>query len=183
MPSVDCRREGESCKAEDERLSPILMQIARDTVVSIAYTLSNDAGEVLDASERSEPLVYMHGRGQIIPGLEHALAGRSTGDSFQVRISPDDAYGEHDPDLVQQARRSQFGGETPEVGMRVEAEGPDGGETLTIVAIDGDVVTLDGNHPLAGVPLNFDVTVVEVRAATAQELAHGHVHGAGGHHH
>jgi FKBP-type peptidyl-prolyl cis-trans isomerase SlyD len=159
------------------------MQIAQDTVVSIAYTLSNDAGEVLDAAEQSEPLVYIHGRGQIIPGLETALAGRSTGDTFRIRIPPGDAYGEHDPDLVQEARRSQFGGEEPEVGMQVEAQGPDGHERLTIVAVEGDVVTLDGNHPFAGVPLTFDVTVVEVRAATTQELAHGHVHGAGGHHH
>src|SRR5215470_10593206 len=156
------------------------MQIAQDTVVSIDYTLSNDEGEVLDTSKGSEPLSYLHGKGQIIPGLETALTGRKAGDTFQIRIPADDAYGERDPDLVQQARRAQFGGEEPEVGMQVQADGPDGRETLTIVAIEGDVVTLDGNHPLAGVPLTFDVTVVGVRAATKQELAHGHAHGSRG---
>jgi FKBP-type peptidyl-prolyl cis-trans isomerase SlyD len=159
------------------------MQIAQDTVVSIDYTLSNDAGNVLDTSKGAEPLSYIHGKGQIIGGLETALAGRSTGDTFQIRIPAGEAYGEHDPDLVQTARRAQFGGEEPEVGMQVQADGPDGRETLTIVAVEGDVVTLDGNHPLAGVPLTFDVTVVGVRAATKQELAHGHIHGSGGHDH
>jgi FKBP-type peptidyl-prolyl cis-trans isomerase SlyD len=159
------------------------MQIAQDTVVSIDYTLTNDAGEVLDTSKGDEPLTYIHGKGQIIPGLEAALAGRSPGDAVNVRIPPDEAYGEHDPDLVHEAQRSQFGGDEPEVGMQVQADGPDGRETLTIVAVEGDVVTLDGNHPLAGIPLTFDVTVVEVRLATKQELAHGHVHGSGGHDH
>jgi FKBP-type peptidyl-prolyl cis-trans isomerase SlyD len=159
------------------------MQIAQDTVVSIDYTLTNDAGEVLDTSKGDEPLTYIHGKGQIVPGLETALTGRSPGDAVHVRIPADEAYGEHDPDLVQEARRSQFGGDEPEVGMQVQADGPDGRETLTIIAVEGDVVTLDGNHPLAGIPLTFDVTVVEVRVATKQELAHGHVHGSGGHDH
>jgi FKBP-type peptidyl-prolyl cis-trans isomerase SlyD len=159
------------------------MEISQDTVVSIAYTLSNDAGDVLDTSEGAEPLSYIHGRGQIIPGLEAALAGRAVGDTFQIRIPAGDAYGEHDPELVQQARRAQFGGEEPEVGMQVEAQGPDGRETLTIVAVEGDVVTLDANHPLAGVTLTFVVTIVEVRAATTPELAHGPVHGEDDHHH
>ncbi len=159
------------------------MQIAQNTVVSIDYTLTNDDGDVLDTSSGAEPLIYIHGQGQIISGLESALAGRSTGDSFRVRIAPDDAYGEHDPELVQQARREQFTGELPEVGMQVDASGPDGHETLTVVAVEGDVVTLDGNHPLAGVPLTFEVTVVDVRTATSQELAHGHAHGPRGHDH
>jgi FKBP-type peptidyl-prolyl cis-trans isomerase SlyD len=159
------------------------MQIAQDTVVSIDYTLTNDAGDVLDTSKGDEPLSYIQGKGQIIPGLETALAGRSAGDSFQIRIPAEQAYGAHDPELVQQARRAQFGGEEPEVGMQVQSEGPDGRETLTIVAVEGDLVTLDANHPLAGVPLTFDVTVVGVRAATKQELQHGHVHGSGGHDH
>jgi FKBP-type peptidyl-prolyl cis-trans isomerase SlyD len=155
------------------------MQIAQDTVVSIDYTLTNDDGEVLDTSKDAEPLTYIHGRGQIIPGLEAALAGRSSGEGFKIRIPADEAYGERDPDLVQTARRAQFGGDEPEVGMQVQADGPDGRETLVIVAVEGDVVTLDGNHPLAGVPLTFDVTVVGVRAATKQELSHGHAHGSG----
>ena len=159
------------------------MQIAQNTVVSIDYTLTNDEGDVLDTSSGAEPLTYIQGQGQIIPGLESALVGRSIGDSFRIRIPPNDAYGEHDPELVQQARREQFSGEAPEVGMQVDASGPDGHETLTVVAVEGDVVTLDGNHPLAGVTLTFEVTVVGVRAATSQELAHGHAHGPRGHDH
>jgi len=159
------------------------MQIAQHTVVSIEYTLTNDEGEVLDTSKDTEPLAYIHGLGQIVAGLEAALLGRSVGDAFQIRIAADQAYGERDPELVHTAERAQFGGDDPEIGMQVQAEGPDGAETLTIVAIEGDVVTLDANHPLAGIPLTFDVTVVAVRAATKQELTHGHAHGAGGHDH
>ena len=160
------------------------MQIAQDSVVSIDYTLTNDAGEVLDTSKDAEPLAYIHGRGQLVAGLENALAGRAVGDRFEVRLEARDAYGEHDPDLVQTATKAQFGGEEPQVGYQVRAETPDGrGEVLRIVKIENDVVTLDGNHPLAGVPLRFAVTVVGVRPATKQELAHGHAHGSGGHDH
>ncbi len=153
------------------------MQVARHTVVTIDYTLTNDEGEVIDSSKGAEPLSYIHGQGQIVPGLETALAARGVGDVFRVRIEASEGYGERDPDLVHGAQRSQFGGETPEVGMQVRADGPEGAQILTIVAVEGDRVTLDGNHPLAGKPLTFDVTVVAVRAATAQELEHGHAHG------
>ena len=159
------------------------MQIARNMVVSIDYTLTNDASEVLDTSRDAEPLSYIHGRGQIISGLEGALDGRVAGDSFQVRLEARDAYGERDPKRVMTATRSQFGGEEPEVGRQVRTDGPDGGDVLRIVAIENDVVTLDGNHPLAGVALTFAVTVVGVRPATKQELSHGHAHGSGGHDH
>ncbi len=159
------------------------MVIGPDTVVSIDYTLTNDGGEVLDTSRDAEPLSYIHGKGQIIPGLEGALAGRAPGDTFQIRLEARDAYGERDPKLVQTAKRAQFGRDEPKVGMQVRTDGPRGGEVLTIVAVENDVVTLDGNHELAGVPLTFDVKVVSVRAATKQELAHGHAHGSGGHDH
>ena len=159
------------------------MKIVGNAVVSIDYTLTNDAGEVLDTSSADDPLSYLHGTGQIVAGLERALEGRATGETVHVRLPPAEAYGEHDAGLVHTARRAQFGGDTPEVGLQVRAEGPDGDEVLTIVAVDGDVVTLDGNHPLAGMPLTFDVTVVDVRAATPEELQHGHAHGDGGHHH
>ena len=159
------------------------MVIGPDTVVSIDYTLTNDGGEVLDTSRDAEPLSYIHGKGQIIPGLEGALAGRTPGDAFQIRLEARDAYGERDPKLVQTARRAQFGDDEPKVGLQVRTGGPGHGEVLTIVAVEGDVVTLDGNHQLAGVPLTFDVKVVSVRAATKQELAHGHAHGSGGHDH
>ena len=159
------------------------MTIAPKTVVFIDYTLTNDGGEVLDTSRGAEPLSYIHGQGQIIPGLEKALTGRTAGDSFQIRLEARDAYGERDPELVQTARRAQFSTDEPRVGLQVRTGGPGGGQVLTVVAVDGDVVTLDGNHELAGVPLTFDVTVVSVRAATKQELAHGHAHGSGGHDH
>jgi FKBP-type peptidyl-prolyl cis-trans isomerase SlyD len=159
------------------------MQITRHTVVSVDYTLTDDAGAVLDTSRGAEPLAYIHGVGQVVPGLERALDGHVAGDRVQVRIEPADAYGERDERLMHRAERSQFGAEPPEVGMRVEASSPEGKHLLTIVAVDGDVVTLDGNHPLAGVPLTFDVTIVDVRAATRQEIEHGHAHGPGDAHH
>lgn len=156
------------------------MQIARHTVVSVDYTLTDDAGTVLDTSRGAEPLSYIHGIGQIVAGLERALDGHVAGDAIRVRLEPPDAYGERDDRLVHQAQRGQFGDQPPEVGMRVQANGPDGTEVLTIVSVEGEVVTLDGNHPLAGVPLTFDVAIVDVRAATPQEIQHGHAHGPGG---
>jgi FKBP-type peptidyl-prolyl cis-trans isomerase SlyD len=159
------------------------MQIVDHTVVSIDYTLSNEAGEVLESSDESEPLSYIHGLGQIVPGLENALAGRTVGDSLTVNVSAEDGYGAHDPDLVHRAQRTQFGDATPEVGMRFQADGPDGPLVLTVVDVEGDTITLDGNHPLAGVPLTFAVTVRSVRAATKQEIEHGHAHGDHGHDH
>jgi FKBP-type peptidyl-prolyl cis-trans isomerase SlyD len=159
------------------------MQIAQNTVVSIDYTLTNDAGEVLDSSNGAEPLDYIHGTGQIISGLENALAGKQQGDAFKIRLEARDAYGERDDSRMMTATRAQFGGDEPEVGLEVRADGPDGGQVLRIVSVENDVVTLDGNHPLAGVPLTFDVTVVGVRAATKQELQHGHAHGSHGHDH
>lgn len=159
------------------------MHIARHAVVAIDYTLTNDAGEMLDASSTDDPLSYIHGTGQIVAGLERALEGRVAGETVHVRLPPAEAYGERDARRVHTARRAQFGGDSPEVGLQVHAEGADGDEILTIVAVDGDVVTLDGNHPLAGMPLTFDVTVVGVRPATPQELQHGHAHGHGGYDH
>ncbi len=159
------------------------MQVADNTVVSIDYTLTNDAGEVLDTSKGAEPLAYIHGSGQIISGLENALAGKQSGDAFKVRLEACDAYGDRDESRVITAKRAQFGDDEPEIGLQVRADGPGGSQVLRIVSVEGDVVTLDGNHPLAGVPLTFDVTVVGVRAATKQELKHGHAHGSHGHDH
>ncbi len=159
------------------------MSIAPDQVVSIHYTLTNDAGEVIDRS-RDEPLTYLHGHGNLIPGLERALAGKQPGESLQVRIAPAEAYGEYDERLVEQVpRRALKGLRTLEVGMRLQAQTPQGARTVTVKQLSGDLVTLDGNHPLAGQSLNFDVQVTAVRSATAEELAHGHVHGPDGHHH
>ncbi|MBV9344505.1 MAG: peptidylprolyl isomerase [Gammaproteobacteria bacterium] len=160
------------------------MSIAPDHVVSIHYTLRNDAGEVLDRSADEEPLTYLHGHGNLIPGLERALAGKQPGDSLQVRVEPDEGYGSYDERLVQRVpRRALKGIQNLRLGMRLQAQTAEGARTVTVTQLAGDLVTLDGNHPLAGQTLNFEVRVAEVRAATAEELAHGHVHGPGGHAH
>jgi FKBP-type peptidyl-prolyl cis-trans isomerase SlyD len=159
------------------------MQIANQSVVTIDYTLTDPHGEVLDSSKDEEPLTYIHGSGSIIPGLENALHGKSAGDALQVTIPPADGYGDRDEELVQAVPRDRFPGGDIEVGMRFSAEGDDGTRVVTVVAMDDASVTIDANHPLAGMTLAFEVKVLEVRDATADELEHGHVHGKGGHHH
>lgn len=161
------------------------MQIAPQKAVSIDYTLTNDAGEVIDSSAGAAPLVYLHGAGNIIVGLERALEGKQQGDRVQVVVEPADAYGEYSPELVATLNRSMFEGvDELEVGMQFHASAPDGSmQIVTIRDLDGDDVVVDGNHPLAGQRLSFDVTVVAVRDANAEEIAHGHIHGEGGHHH
>ncbi|PZN32119.1 MAG: peptidylprolyl isomerase [Proteobacteria bacterium] len=159
------------------------MQIAQDTVVLIHYTLTNDSGEVLDSSAGGEPLAYLHGNGNLIPGLEQALVGKATGDKLSVKIEPEDAYGAYDDDLVQQVPRAAFRGVPDvQVGMQFQAQSNLGPRLVVVKEVAGDTVTVDGNHPLAGQRLSFDVEVVGVRAATEEERAHGHVHGAGGQH-
>ena len=160
------------------------MQIAANKAVSIDYTLTNDAGEVLDTSAGGEPLVYLHGAGNIIPGLERELDGKQVGDELKVTIEPEDAYGEFSADLVAVLGRNMFEGvDELEVGMQFHASAPDGGmQIVTITALDGDEVTVDGNHPLAGQRLTFEVKVAAVRDATEDEIAHGHIHGDGGVH-
>ena len=161
------------------------MQVIKDAVASIHYTLKNDEGMVLDTSEGRDPLPYLHGAGNIIPGLEKALEGKQGGDQIQVAIEPQDAYGEYSPELVATLNRAMFEGvDELEVGMQFHASGPDGGmQIVTIRDVEGDDVIVDGNHPLAGQRLNFDVKVVSVRDASEEEVAHGHIHGEGGHHH
>lgn len=160
------------------------MQIGPRTVVTVEYTLTNDDGEVLDTSVGQEPLAYLHGVGQIIPGLERALTDKTDGDTLQITIPAADAYGERDPELLQAIPRSQFEDvDDLEVGMQLQASGPEGDQLVTVVGIEADEVMLDGNHPLAGLQLHFDVRVVSVREATAEELQHGHPHGPGDHHH
>lgn len=161
------------------------MPIAANKVVSIEYTLTNDEGEVLDTSVGDEPLEYLHGAENIVPGLEDALSGKDAGDELKVVIEPEDGYGEYMAELVGVVDRSAIEGiDELEVGMELQSETPDGDiEILTIREIDGDEVTLDGNHPLAGQRLTFQVKVVEVRDATEDELAHGHPHGDEDHDH
>ena len=160
------------------------MNIAANSVVVFHYTLTNDAGEILDTSREGEPLPYLHGANNIVPGLEEAMAGKSAGDAFKVNVPAHLGYGEYMEEMVQQVPREMFSGiDTLEVGMQFHAEGQSGQQhVVTVTAIDGEQVTVDGNHDLAGEELNFDVEVMEVRAATDDELAHGHVHGAGCNH-
>ncbi|WP_260963291.1 FKBP-type peptidyl-prolyl cis-trans isomerase [Pseudomonas citri] len=161
------------------------MLIAANKAVSIDYTLTNDAGEVIDSSAGGAPLVYLHGAGNIIQGLEKALEGKTAGDELNVTVEPEDAYGEYSAELVSTLNRSLFEGvDVLEVGMQFHASAPDGQmQIVTIRDLDGDDVTVDGNHPLAGQRLNFKVKVVDIRDASQEEIAHGHVHGEGGHHH
>ncbi|SHL00617.1 FKBP-type peptidyl prolyl cis-trans isomerase /Apo-metallochaperone SlyD [Pseudomonas punonensis] len=161
------------------------MQIAANKAVSIEYTLTNDAGEVIDSSAGGAPLVYLHGAGNIIVGLEKALVGKQAGDEVNVSVEPEEAYGEYSAELVATLNRSMFEGvDELEVGMQFHASGPDGGmQIVTIRELEGDDVIVDGNHPLAGQRLTFAVKVVDVRDASEEEVAHGHVHGEGGHHH
>lgn len=161
------------------------MNVAQDKVVLIHYTLRNDAGEVIDSSSGGDPLAYIHGQGNIIPGLEKALLGKQLGDKVSVKVDPAEGYGVRDDALVQQVPRRSFGG-VPEIkpGMQFHAQTGQGHtRVVTVTAIKGDMVIVDGNHPLAGENLNFDVEIADVRDATAEEMEHGHVHGPGGHHH
>jgi FKBP-type peptidyl-prolyl cis-trans isomerase SlyD len=160
------------------------MSIEPNQVVSIHYTLKGDDGKVIDSSAGGEPLAYLHGHGNLVPGLERELTGKRAGDKLQVKIAPAEGYGEYDPQLVQQVpRRALKGIANVHVGLRLQAQTEHGPQAVTVTRVTGDMVTLDGNHPLAGQSLNFEVEITAVRAATEEELSHGHVHGAGGHHH
>ena len=157
------------------------MKIAKNQVVAINYTLKNDAGEVLDSSEGQDPLYYIQGIGNIIPGLENALEGKVKGDKLKVVIEAKDAYGEVNEDLVQAVPRDQFGDSNDiEIGMQFEVQTQMGPLVVTVEAVEEDEIVVNGNHPLAGVRLHFDVEVHAIRAATSEELDHGHVHGHGG---
>lgn len=161
------------------------MQIALNSVVSIHYTLTDDAGSVLDSSNNADPLVYLHGAQNIIPGLENALTGKRAGDSLDVRVSPEEGYGLRVPELIQQVPREMFQGVAQiEPGMSFQAQDQSGYmQRVHVTAVDGDLVTVDANHPLAGQHLNFNVSIVDIRPATTEEIDHGHVHGPHGHHH
>lgn len=160
------------------------MQVAERCVVSIHYTLTNDKGETLDASAPGEPLTYLQGFGNIIPGLEDALVGKQAGDKLDVRVEPAQGYGVRDDRMIQKVPRRSFQGiKDIKAGMRFQAQGPNGPTSVTVTQVMGDMVTVDGNHPLAGEHLNFAVEIASVREASEEEMAHGHVHGEGGHHH
>ena len=159
------------------------MTITNNSVVSFHYTVKDEGGEQLDSSAGGQPLTYLHGANNIIPGLEQALEGKQAGESLEVTIPPEQAYGDHQEGLVQTVPKDVFQGAEVSVGQRFEAQTDNGPITVVVAEIEGDNVTVDGNHPLAGKSLSFSVTVEEVRDATEEEVAHGHVHGAGGHEH
>jgi FKBP-type peptidyl-prolyl cis-trans isomerase SlyD len=159
------------------------MQIGKNSVVTIDYTLKGPDGQVIDTSVGKQALPYLHGAGNLIPGLEKALEGKSAGETVQVTVPPEEAYGMRDEKLVQTAPKSAFQSPDISVGQQFRADSPQGPKVYTVTKMEGETVTVDGNHPLAGMPLNFEVAIKEVRAATQEELAHGHVHGPGGHHH
>jgi FKBP-type peptidyl-prolyl cis-trans isomerase SlyD len=156
------------------------MQVTKDTVVSIHYTLSDSEGKVLDSSSGRDPMNYLHGHGNLIKGMEEGLEGKNKGDQFDLKVSPEKGYGAKNPEMVQQVPRSAFGDQVIEKGMQFQTNN---GQIVTITEVGMNDVKVDGNHPLAGMELNFKVEVMEVRSATADEVEHGHVHGPDGHHH
>lgn len=154
--------------------------ITADKAVTIHYAVKNPAGEVLDKSSEEQPLAFIFGRGMLIPGLEKALEGKTAGDAFEAQVAAEEAYGERHDGLVQAVPRQMFGDNEVAPGMQFRASTDNGDQSVMVVEVNDDTVTVDGNHPLAGVDLTFDVEVVGVRDATAEELDHGHVHGEGG---
>jgi len=160
------------------------MNVSSNKVVCIHYTLRDEAGAVLDSSSGRAPLAYLHGKGNLVPGLEAALEGKEAGARLEVAVAPEQGYGIRDDRLVQIVPRTKFG-DTAEItpGMQFKVNGPGGARVVTVMRVERDLVTVDANHPLAGKTLHFQVEITEIRRATREELAHGHVHAPGGHHH
>jgi FKBP-type peptidyl-prolyl cis-trans isomerase SlyD len=160
------------------------MKIEKNRVVGIHYTLTDNDGKVLDSSRGNQPLLYLHGNGNLIPGLENALEGKRKNDTLNVKVMPDMGYGEFDENMIFEVNRSQFdfSGEIKK-GMQFQMHTDHGHQVVTVSKIEGDLVILDGNHPLAGQELNFEVEVTDVREASGDEISHGHVHQHGHHHH
>jgi len=156
------------------------MQIKDTHVVTLHYTVKTTDGDVIDSSADSEPLAFMQGSQFMIQGLEDALYGKQKGEKFELSVEPEKAYGLRHDQLVQEVPAEMFEDMNVEVGMSFRATTDDGEQSVTIIDKTDTTVTVDGNHPLSGMSLNFDVEVVDVREATAQEIEHGHVHGAGG---
>lgn len=160
------------------------MKVAENKVITINYTLRDDNKKILDSAQNND-FLYLHGAQNIIPGLESALEGKAVNDELSVSIAPADGYGERNDDMTQVVPKEMFGTEEGiEVGQQFHAASPDGQEIMvTIVAVDDENITVDGNHPLAGVTLHFEVQIMDIRDASAEELEHGHAHGPDGHHH
>lgn len=156
------------------------MQVTDKKVVYIHYTLRNKEGAVIDRSSQETPLAYIHGIGDIIPGLEKALSGKSEGERINISIEPEEAYGYHNETLIQAVPRNAFQGvEDLQEGMQFQAQTPNGTQLITVAEVRGEEIIVDANHPLAGEMLDFDVEVVDVRDATEEELNHGHAHAPG----
>ena len=160
------------------------MQIADQKVVVLHYTLTDNEGKLIDKSDDGS-FAYLHGARNIIPGLESALSGKAAGDELKVSIPPEEGYGQRDENMLQEVPKTMFEDDSQiAVGSQFHAQGPNGEMlVVTVMEVNDDNVVVDGNHPLAGVELNFEVMVVEVRDASDEEIEHGHVHGPGGHHH
>jgi FKBP-type peptidyl-prolyl cis-trans isomerase SlyD len=161
------------------------MSIQKNSVVTMHYELKDAAGEVLDSSSGGEPLVFLHGASNIIVGLEEELEGKSVGETVNAIVSPEKGYGMPVDALVQQVPKAAFGDEIDDikVGMKFQAETEQGPVPVQVTSIEDDIVTVDGNHPLAGKELHFKCSIAEIRTASAEEIEHGHVHGVGGHAH
>ena len=161
------------------------MKVGKDKVVLMHYTLKNDAGDVIDSSDGADPLPFLQGHGNIIPGLESALEGSKVGDKLDVSIKPEDGYGERMKNAIQEIPSSALQGiDEVKVGMQLQSQDQDGNAFLvTVTKVEDDKITVDGNHPLAGQTLHFSVSIESIRKAETEELSHGHVHADGNHHH
>ncbi len=152
------------------------MLVSKEKVVSFFYTVKDDQGKILDQTDSDRPFSYIHGSNQIIPGLENAMEGKDENSKFSIHVDSNDAYGQYDENLVMKVERSFFGSEPLQKGLQLQLQAQDGYHIVTVLDFDDNEVTLDANHPLAGVNLNFDIEIKEVRDATKEELEHGHVH-------
>ena len=161
------------------------MKVGKDKVVLMHYTLKNDAGDVIDSSDGADPLPFLQGHGNIIPGLESALEGSKVGDKLDVSIKPEEGYGERMKDAIQEIPSSALQGvDEVKVGMQLQSQDKDGNAFLvSVTKIEDDKITVDGNHPLAGQTLHFSVSIESIRKAEDEELSHGHVHADGQHNH
>ncbi|NMP29974.1 peptidylprolyl isomerase [Thalassotalea sp. M1531] len=157
------------------------MKISNNSVIKLHYAVSDSEGTLIDSSYDNQPLAVIHGTGFLIPGLEKALEGKEAGEKFEVDVKAEDAYGERFDGYVQTVPKAVMQGiEDLEVGTQLRASTDEGEQTVIVIDVTEDEITVDGNHPLAGIDLSFDVEILEVREATEEELAHGHVHGEGG---
>lgn len=157
------------------------MKITKNSVVKLHYAVSDSEGTLIDSSYDNEPLAVIQGTGFLIPGLEDALDGRENGDKFEVDIKAENAYGERFDGYVQTVPREVMQGiDDLQVGMQLRAATEQGEQTVIVIDVTDEEITVDGNHPLAGIDLSFDVEILEVREATEEEITHGHVHGEGG---